>query len=285
MNGMIWTIALVVITSGLCGPQMKWVALGSRALDAGNPRQAAAAFARALDARLRTEAPATELQHLRVTLATAYMEAGQDREAEATLQEAGKSAAQLADGFARAELLNAWSALHLKQGRLSAAEQELKDTWQIVALSPVSEDFRATVLHNLAAVEMRTGRYSEALGGETEAIRLWQCTRGPDHPNLIRAYASLASLEYMMGQPHDARTAMERALASAARTYGPGHPLLADLLESDALILDRLKMKKQAQRERAQAREIRRGGAVAGDHSLTWDIREAADNQVHLRTK
>jgi tetratricopeptide (TPR) repeat protein len=262
MNGMIWTIALVVITSGLCGPQMKWVALGSRALDAGNPRQAAAAFARALDARLRTEAPATELQHLRV-----------------------KSAAQLADGFARAELLNAWSALHLKQGRLSAAEQELKDTWQIVALSPASEDFRATVLHNLAAVEMRTGRYSEALGGETEAIRLWQRTRGPDHPNLIRAYASLASLEYMMGQPHDARTAMERALASAARTYGPGHPLLADLLESDALILDRLKMKKQAQRERAQAREIRRGGAVAGDHSLTWDIREAADNQVHLRTK
>ena len=130
MNGMIWTIAVVVFSSGFFGPQMNWIAQGNRALDAGNPRQAAAAFARGLEVRLRTGAPAEELLHLRVRLATALMEAGQDGQAEATLQEAGKSAA-LASGLARAELLNVWSALHLKRGQLSAAEGKLRDAWQI----------------------------------------------------------------------------------------------------------------------------------------------------------
>ena len=285
MNGMIWTIAVVVFSSGFFGPQMNWMAQGNRALDAGNPRRAAAAFARGLDVRLRTGAPAEELLHLRVRLATALLEAGQDRQAEATLQEAGKSAALLASGFARAELLNVWSALHLKRGQLSAAEGELQDAWQIGAQSPEAGDFRPTVLHNLAAVEMRTGRYAEALGREREAIRVWEHTLTPDHPNLIRAYASLASLEYMMGQPHEAKPAMERALASAARTYGPTHPLLADLLESDALILDKLKMKKQAQRERTHARDIRGSVANTSDDLRVWNIREVADTQVHLQTK
>jgi hypothetical protein len=89
----------------------------------------------------------------------------------------------------------------------------------------------------------------------------------------------------MMGQPHEAKAAMERALASAARTYGPAHTLMADLLESDALILDRLKMKKQALRKRTLAREIRRGKASTSDDLWIWNIREAADTEVHLRTK
>jgi tetratricopeptide (TPR) repeat protein len=131
---------------------------------------------------------------------------------------------------------------------------------------------------------MRTGRYAEALDREREAIRVWEHTLSPDHPDLIRAYASLSSLEYMMGQPHEARLAMERALASAARTYGPMDPLMADLLESDALILDALRMKKQAQLERNRARKIR-GFAHTGDDSPTWNIRESPDTQVHLRTK
>jgi len=223
--------------------------------------------------------------HLRVMLATALLEAGQDRQAEAALQKAGESSALVAGGLARAELLNVWSALHLKRGQLSAAEEELRHAWQTAAQSPEAGDLRPTVLHNLAAVEMRTGRYTEALGRESEAIRVWEHTLSPDHPNLIRAYASLASLEYMMGRPRQAEPAMERALASAARTYGPTHPLLADLLESHALILDRLKMKKQAQRERTHAREIRGGLANASDDLATWDIHEAVDSQVHLQTK
>jgi tetratricopeptide (TPR) repeat protein len=259
MNGMIWTMTLVVLCSGLLGPQTNWI--------------------------VQTGVPNEELLNLRIRLATAQMEAGRDRQAEVALQEAARSTALLAGGLPRAELLNAWSALHLKRGQLSAAEGELREAWQIVAQAPEAGDLRPTVLHNLAAVEMRTGQYAEALGHEREAMQVWEHTLSPDHPNLIRAYASLASLEYMIGQPQEAKTAMERALASAAKTYGPSHPLLADLLESDALILDRLKMKKQAQRDRTHAREIRGCAASSGDDPPSWNIREATDTQVHLRAK
>jgi hypothetical protein len=46
------------------------------------------------------------------------------------------------------------------KGQLSAAEGELQEAWQMVAQSPEAGDFCPTVLHNLAAVEMRTGRYA-----------------------------------------------------------------------------------------------------------------------------
>jgi hypothetical protein len=76
---------------------------------------------------------------------------------------------------------------------------------------------------------------------------------------------------------------MERALMSAERTYGPSNPLLADLLESDAIILDQLKLKKRAQRDRERAREIRGAAEHAARGRQTWDIREAPEGAVYLR--
>lgn len=260
---------------GFLGLQPDWIAAGNRALDAGNPTLAAADFARALHAAVRSGAPAGQQLHLRVTLATAWLEAGDDRQAESALHEAGPAA-----GLPRAEVLNAWSALHLRRGQFSAAEEELQTAARIVAQSPAAEDLRAAVSHNLAAVEMRTGRYTVALTHESEAIRVWQATLRPDHPNLIRAWASLASLQYMMGRTADARLSMRRAIAAA-----PSGPLLAALLESDALILDRLKMKAQAKRERAQAKAIRGAAAPPSAAPAAWNIRETSGGPVVLQSR
>jgi len=99
-------------------------------------------------------------------------------------------------------------------------------------------------------------------------------------------WASLASLQYMMGQAHEAKLSMERALASAEKTYGPVHPMIADLLESDAVILDKLKLKKDARQARARARKIRGAGTNPADDRLAWSIREVTPvDQVHLRSK
>ena len=119
-------ITLVVFAGSLLAQQTNWIAAGNHALDKGSPEEAAADFAQALDEHVRAGASAKDLLHLRVTLATAHMEAGAYREMEAVLQEAQKTANQLTDGVSRAELLNAWSALHLKLGKLSAAEAELR---------------------------------------------------------------------------------------------------------------------------------------------------------------
>jgi tetratricopeptide (TPR) repeat protein len=284
---MISRITLVVFASSLFAQQTNWIAAGNYALDRGKPEEAAADFAQALDANLRAGASAEDLLHLRVTLATAYMEAGAYRAMEAVLQEAQKSANQLADGVSRAELLNAWSALHLKLGKLSDAEADLREARRIVMKLPDQGDLQPAVLHNLAAIEMRTGRYADALCDELAAIRRLENTLAPDHPALIRSWASLASLQYMMGEQQDAKMSMERALVSAEKTYGPEHALIADLLESDAVVLDKLKLHREAKRARNRARKIRGKLAARDQDRLTWSIREplAAEGHVYLRSK
>lgn len=77
---------------------------------------------------------------------------------------------------------------------------------------------------------------------------------------------------------------MEQALASAEKTYGPKHPMLADLLESEAVILDKLKLKKEAKLARKRARKIRGGPAPAG-RDLTSSALEPMTPNVHLRSK
>jgi len=266
-------------------PQGNDIAAADHALDAGDPRQAAAGFARALDACLQAGVSGRKLVRLRVALATALMESEDNRQAEAVLADAQKQVAQPPDRVARAELLNAWSALHSARGQLSAAEAELKEAWQITAPSEGRQDLRPTILHNLAAVEMRTRRYPEALDHEEQALRLLESDPSPDRRKLMRAWASLASLYYMMGRPQEARSSMERALGCAEKIYGPRSAILADLLDSDAIILDHLKAKKQAKYERTRARQIRGAVAHPADDRPTWNVHEISEGPVYLRSK
>lgn len=280
-------VTFFVLASFLFTEPPDWIAAGNRALDNGSPEEAAADFAHALEGEVRAGASVTDLLRLRITLATAYLEAGAYREMEAVLQEAQKTAWQLNDGVSRAELLNAWSALHLKLGSLAAAESELQESRRIVMQASEPGDLLPAVMHNLAAVEMRTGRYAEAFGHEHEAMRLWDKALSPNHRTLIRGWASLASLQYVMGQPQEARVSLERALASAEKTYGPAHPLVADLLESHAVVLDKLKLKGEARHARQRAQAIRRTETAAGADRLTWNVREALapEGRVYLRSK
>ena len=78
---------------------------------------------------------------------------------------------------------------------------------------------------------------------------------------------------------------MERALESAEKTYGPQSPALADLLDNYAIILDRLKDKKQARSERMRARQIRGAVPQQTDDRLAWNIHENPDSPVYLRSK
>lgn len=278
---------LVLFAGSLLAQPTNWIAAGNRALDEGRPEEAAADFAQALNIRIRAGAPAKDQMHLRITLATAYMEAGAYRDAEAVLQEAQKTAGQVADDLLRAELLNSWSGVHLKLGRLSEAESELEQAHRMAMRLPDPGDILPTVLHNLAGVEMLTGRHVDALSHQQEAIRLWELRLPPDHPALIRAFASLASLQYVTGQPQEARVSVERALMSAEKTYGPTHPVLADLLVSDAVVLEKLKLKKDARRARERARKIGGTQAGAGQDPMTLSVREAlaADGQAHLKPR
>ena len=284
---MIAPVTLIFFAGSLLAQQTDWTAAGNRALDNGSPEEAAADFAQALAEQVRAGASMKDLLHLRVTLATAYLEAGEYRKMQTVLEQAQEGTRQVTDGRSRAELLNAWSALHMKLGQLPAAEAELQEAQRIVMKMTDAGDLLPTVLHNLAGVEMRTGRYADALGNEREAMRRFETLLAPDHPTLIRGWASLASLEYMMGQPQKARTSIERAIASAEKTYGSTHPLVADLLESAAIVFDKLKLAKEAKRARGRARKIRGTAGSRREDPLIWSLREASapDGQVQLRSR
>ena len=279
-------LALLLFLGRLAAQQPDWIAAGHRAFDRDNSQEAAADFERALQANLRAGVPAADLLHLRVTLATAYMEAGDYRNMEIVLREAQDSVVE-PSGISKAEILNAWSALHLKLGQLSDAEADLQQARRIVQESPNPGDLLPTVLHNLAAVEMRLGRSANSLDHEQTALGVWEKTLPSDHPALIRAWASLASLQYLMDRAREAQSSIQRALAAAETRYGLKHPIIADLLESEAVVLDKLKSKKDARQARERALKIRAATARPARDSLAWSAREATPpgESVYLRSK
>lgn len=284
MTSMISKLLHFCFVGAFIAQQTDWVAAGNRALDNGRLEEAAADFAEALGAGIQSGLPADDLLHLRITLATAYMEARRYREAEGVLDEAHKAGGPVS-GITRAQLLNAWSALHLRLGQLSTAEGELQEAWRLAIDLRNSGDLVPVILNNLAAIEMRTGQYGRALEHEQESLRLFREILGPDHPTLIRAWASLASAQYLAGRSSEARLSLDQAISRAEKAYGPAHPLIADLLESEAVVLDNLKHKKSAREARDKARQIR-GGRRDADDPLTWSIRDMAPvGNVSVRSK
>jgi tetratricopeptide (TPR) repeat protein len=271
---MIAKLMLVLFAGSLLAQQTNWFQEGNRALDQGKPEEAVADFVQELKILTAAGVPGRDLVRLRVSLVAAYVETGAYRDMEAALQEAQKSAPELTDALTRAQLLNAWSALHQHLGQLSAAEAELHEALRIATNLPNAGDLPGTVLHNLATVEGRTGRYSAALAHEIEAVRRLENILPPDHPTLIRVWGTLAALQYMTNDPAAAKVSIERAVGAAENSYGPRYPLLADLLTSESVVLDRLKLHREARRARAQAAAISKSEARAADRGLTWDIRE-----------
>lgn len=271
--------------SVLLGQSTNWTTAGNRALYAGRSAEAAEDYRRALDEQVRAGTPDAALLHLRVSLVTADIDAGDLHGAEAMLQQLDAAGARNGDPRSRAEVLNVRAALHFRQGKWNETERELEEARDLMLHAPKPGDLLASVLHNLASIQLRTGAYAEALSNEQEAMSLWEKVIVPDHPHMIKAWATLGAVQYLLGCPYEAHRSMEHAIASARKTYGPSHPLLADVLDSDAVVLDRLKQKREAKLARAEARHMRGDQPAPRTERTTWNVREALgpDSPVYLR--
>jgi tetratricopeptide (TPR) repeat protein len=256
---------------------------GKRALECGRPLDAIRSFRLALAARSSSDSSGS-LHPVLIALATAYLDAGDLHEAERTLVEANRTAP--GDAVSKAELENDWGSLLLKQGRLSESDDRFTHALDLLRGNKAGNDLAPAVLNNLAATEVRLGRYGEALGHEKEALARWAAFESPDHPDLIKGNASLATIEFMVGRTEEARHSMDLAIASARRTYGPKSELVGDLLESQAVILKKLGLKKDAKSVQAEARKIRSGQSKA-PAPLTWNAQEAlvAPSSAHAVLK
>jgi tetratricopeptide (TPR) repeat protein len=215
-------------------------------------------------------APATFARQ--IAGATSYLESGNLRRAEEILLELSRLQEGKMDELEAAILANVWGCLHLKQGRFGQARTELAG-----ALSRISEDrggsqLTATLLYNLTAAEIQLALYAEALLHQQEAIRRWQMRLPASHPVLIKSYGTLATVQYMLNDAAAAHVSMLTAIDSARHSLGDRSPLLADLLESHAIILRRLGLKSDAKAAEMEARHIRRPNHPEAD-ALTVDVK------------
>jgi tetratricopeptide (TPR) repeat protein len=257
---------------------------GKRALERGQPQDAVRSFRMALAAQTGAEVSSGNQHPLLIALATAYLDAGDLHGAEVTLVEASRAAPQ--DALSKAELDNDWGSLLLKEGRLTESRDRLNHALGLLSGNKAGNELAPSVLNNLAATEIRLGRYSEALDHQREALARWATFESSDHPDVIKGRTSLATLEFLTGKPKDARHSMDSAIASARRTYGPNSPTLGDLLESQVVVLKKLGLKKEAKSAQAEARRIGRSQphvAVA----LTSNAQEALvpQSSVHAVSK
>jgi tetratricopeptide (TPR) repeat protein len=160
------------------------------------------------------------------------------------------------DGREQATFENAWASLDLAQGKLSAAEPRLQHAEEILEQIPGASSDLAVVFNNLAAIEMRSGRYPAAYDHARRAVDLW-INSTPGGADLIRGWASLGSIQYLTGRYQDAPASLRNAISLAEVYYGPRNPLLADLLDSYAIVLVRLHLRREAKEARLHASRIR----------------------------
>jgi tetratricopeptide (TPR) repeat protein len=242
---------------------------GNRALDTGRPLEAIRSFRMALESG--STVPADRRHALLVALATAYLDAGDLHGAEATLVEASRTAP--GDALSKAELENDWGSLLLKQGRLEESYGRFAAALELLNGHAEGKQLEPAVLNNLAATEIRLGRYAQALNHQRDALTRWAAFESPDHPDVIKGRASLATLEFLIGQAEAARHSMDLAIASARRTYGSDSEALRDLLENQVIILKKLGLKKESKSALAEARRIGREEKSAAP--LTLSVQEA----------
>lgn len=157
------------------------------------------------------------------------------QEAEDTLRGLGRDTPE------RVRLLNDWGTLHLVEGNLTEAERDLAGALAI-SKSGASPADLAAALHNLAAVEMQTGRLGEATAHEAKALAIWRQQFGDRHHYVMKAWISLSSIQGLCGDWPAAESSLRQALSIAETP---------EALANYAAVLEKLKRGREA-------REIRR---------------------------
>ncbi len=172
------------------------------------------------------------------------------------------------DERGRVQWLNARAALHLVEGKLAAAGEDL--TRALPAAGRVADKaLLGGVLHNLASYELQTGRASLALPHQRQALALWTAAYGERHEYVMRAWISLSSIQGMLGDWMAAERSLRQALQVAETP---------EALANYAVVLDHLQRKKEA-------RAIRRRIPATSVSNAIVDVQAQPRHQLHAVAK
>jgi len=88
----------------------------------------------------------------------------------------------------------------------------------------------ARSMGNLATLEDTQGNYETARAYREHALTIFERSRGPEHPETIKAIANLGVSESQLGRWDQAEVLYLRALKASEVALGPDHPTVAALL-------------------------------------------------------
>lgn len=223
------------------------------------------AYKQAIDAAENAPVTPASRLRLRMNLAALYVEEGAYGSAYQLIRAAEHEAQEVPfDSPALAGLHNAAGTLYLIDGKLSAAQQRYEKALAILDRPGLGNGNElASVLLNIASVQMRQGRYGEARRNLDRTAALLEEITPTPKSQLIRALATRSTLEYLVKDWTAAERAAARALAMAEAHYGPESPVVGEVLQNYSLILDRLRRGKEARSYRARARGLLLNGQPA----------------------
>jgi tetratricopeptide (TPR) repeat protein len=263
-----------------------WNDVATQLQEKGRFREAREAYQRAIEATENSPVlPATRLR-LQLNLASLYLEERAYTDADQLIRAAESQAQGISrDNPELARLFNVAGTLRLIEGKLSSAEQKYREALAILDQArPEHTNELASALLNIASVQMRQGNYLEARGSFDRGIALLEASAETPKSQLIRALASRSTLEYLAKNWKDAERAAARALAMAETQYGSESPVVGEVLQNYALILDRLRRGKEARSYRRRARSLMSNGQSAFRPLIDITELEASDRPaVHSK--
>ena len=111
----------------------------------------------------------------------------------------------------------------------------------------------ALVFQNLGLLEALDHKWQVAKQHLSDAIALQSEANGPNHPNLIRPYLSLAEMHIMRKEWTAASECVAKARAIAEAQLSPSHPIMAEILARAAEIARKSGHRTEARRLERQA--------------------------------
>jgi tetratricopeptide (TPR) repeat protein len=209
---------------------------------------------------------------LLMSLAEIAFEQQDYRDARRWLREAERTVERLPhDAPERGRMLNNRASLLLVEGKLTAAEELLLRTVAFLDAGGAPLD-RAAALHNLASVEMQTGRVRQAEDHAREALAIRRRELGGQHRYVLKGWISLSTVQALSGDWRSAESSLPQALAIAETP---------EALANYAVVLDKLKRRTEA----AEVRSRLQNASVSTSHLVDAKARPYEPNRPRVAVR
>jgi tetratricopeptide (TPR) repeat protein len=171
-----------------------------------------------------------------------------------------------------ARLLVLLGDLEWRQGKYSSALEYTERAVAIFEHLPPDGSQIAETLNSLCVLYGQTGCNADALSSCYRALSIGEAGSGLEPSLQASLLANTGTFEFLAGRPADAESLYKRALTVAEDKLGRGHPLLARILLSYAVVLEHTSRKSEAKECRRRAKAILATASTADQGRYTVDL-------------